>query len=90
MYLDEKEIVAEINDNNWNKIYGTNNNIPISGVRINIKGTNAETLTDESGYNQPNAKSGDMIEYFQTGFYPVKIIIEDVTFELTFELTKKN
>ncbi|MGV6831986.1 MAG: carboxypeptidase-like regulatory domain-containing protein [bacterium] len=91
-YFDEEEITTEIIEPNWNKIFGvlTHNNIPISGVRINIKGTNSETLTDESGQYQLKAKPGDVIEYYLAGFYPVKIIIEDVTSELTFELTKKN
>ncbi len=98
---DEEEIetdIAEIQPKvlkkqipEWNKIYGrlTYQNAPITDVNIIISGSNAGTKTDATGYYELNAKAGDIIQYSHVGFEAVDIVVEDITSELSFELTEK-
>ncbi|MBL4905600.1 MAG: carboxypeptidase-like regulatory domain-containing protein, partial [Flavobacteriaceae bacterium] len=63
--------------------------VPLYNVNVIIKGSTIGTKTDASGKYTIKANKGDVILYSHIGYFPISIIVEDVTTVLNIEMTIK-
>ena len=59
------------------KVVSSDDNTPMSGVSISIKGKTGGAQTDESGVFSINAKTGDVIVFSSTGYNAKEITVSD-------------
>ncbi len=63
-----------------------NDNIPLPGVSVSIKGTKKGTITDFDGLFQLSVSNGDILKFSYTGFYSKEITINNKNRKLLIEL----
>ena len=59
---------------------------PLPDVSVQVENSDRGTITNKKGRYQIKARAGEVLVYSHVGFKPVRLIVEDVTSELNFEM----
>lgn len=84
-----KENYRSIQETLKGEIVSTNDNTPIQGVSIKIKGTNTATSSNNQGKFEITTKIGDVLIISSVGYKPIEITVSKIS-PITINLEKLN